>query len=84
MVYCKEMMCLNSLRKSLNMPESVKHDAHRRIIQMPLNSYPTRLRGRCILTSRARGHMAQWRVSRIMFKNFADYNKLSGVMRAKW
>lgn len=77
-------MCLNSLRKSMNMPESVKHDAHKKILHMPLDSYSCRLRGRCIITSRARGHMAQWRVSRIMFKKLADYNQLSGVMRAKW
>jgi small subunit ribosomal protein S14 len=39
---------------------------------------------RCALTGRARGTRKHYRISRIMYKHYADYGQLSGVTRAWW
>jgi small subunit ribosomal protein S14 len=39
---------------------------------------------RCVLTGKARGRVRRWRMSRIQWRSFADYNNLSGVTRAIW
>ncbi|CAF1266877.1 unnamed protein product [Didymodactylos carnosus] len=36
---------------------------------------------RCVLTSRQWGVLEDWRVGRIVWRRFADYNQMSGVMR---
>lgn len=50
----------------------------------PRDSCFIRIRERCMLTSRPRGTVKRFRVSRIMFRHLADYNLLSGVQRARW
>jgi small subunit ribosomal protein S14 len=51
---------------------------------LPRDSHWTRLVNRCVLTSRPRGVVHPHRLSRLVWRHCADYNKLSGVMRAKW
>lgn len=58
--------------------------AHRELEELPRNSSPIRIRNRCVMTSRPRGIQRKWRVSRIMWRHFAEYNLLSGVKRATW
>nr|CDS35377.1 28S ribosomal protein S14 mitochondrial [Hymenolepis microstoma] len=36
------------------------------------------------MTSRRRGCKTRWRVSRIIFRSLADYNRLSGAQWAIW
>lgn len=50
----------------------------------PRDACMVRIRERCAITSRPRGTVWRWRVSRIIFRHLADYNKLSGVQRAMW
>ena len=52
--------------------------------QIPRQSALRQLSKRCILTSRPRGVVHRWRLSRIVFRHLADYNKLAGVQRAIW
>lgn len=54
------------------------------IAQLPRDAYPTRIHKRCVLTSRPRGLVSRYRLSRIQWRLLADYNKLSGVTRASW
>ena len=42
-----------------------------------------RLNRRCSVTGKARGNFHQLRVSRFVFRNEADYNKVSGAL-ANW
>ncbi|XP_076667227.1 mitochondrial ribosomal protein S14 [Andrena cerasifolii] len=52
--------------------------------QIPRQSALRQLTNRCILTSRPRGVVHRWRLSRIVFRDLADNNKLAGVQRAIW
>lgn len=51
---------------------------------IPRQTALRQLTPRCVLTSRGRGVVYRWRLSRIMFRELADHNKLSGVQRAIW
>ena len=54
------------------------------VVALPRDSNYIRLRNRCYVTSRPRAVIHQFRVSRIIFRDLADYNKLCGVQRAMW
>ena len=61
-----------------------QEEAHREVELLPRDSNPIRVRRRCVITSRPRGIQRKWRVSRIMWKHFAETNMMSGVTRATW
>lgn len=54
------------------------------LAEIPRDASLTRVRNRCAITSRPRGVVTRWRLSRIVWRSLADYNKLSGVQRAMW
>ncbi|KAK6633306.1 hypothetical protein RUM44_003907 [Polyplax serrata] len=82
--YGKERLRINALRKNKILPPELQALADEEIASLPRQSSMVQLVKRCALTSRARGSIAYFRVSRIMFRHFADYNKLAGVQRAMW
>ena len=56
--------------------------ADQEVAALPRDSNYIRVRHRCALTSRPRGVVFKWRLSRIVWRHLADYNKLAGVQRA--
>ncbi|XP_063224582.1 small ribosomal subunit protein uS14m [Bacillus rossius redtenbacheri] len=82
--YAVEKLRVNSLRKNDVLPYEIRELASQDIAAMPLNAHLTRTHKRCAVTSRARGLVHRWRLSRIVWRHLADYNKLSGVQRAMW
>ncbi|KAJ9589094.1 hypothetical protein L9F63_017598 [Diploptera punctata] len=79
-----ERMRINSLRKNDILPLELKEIADKEVIALPRDSNYIRVRHRCAITSRPRGVVFKWRLSRIVWRNLADYNKLSGAQRAMW
>ena len=75
---------LNCLRHNGFLPLELKQLADQEICWLPKQSNRNGIKNRCILTSRARSNKFRWRISRFMFRHFADHGKMSGVMRAKW
>ncbi|EEB12245.1 mitochondrial 28S ribosomal protein S14, putative [Pediculus humanus corporis] len=82
--YGKERLRINALRKNKILPPELKALADEEIAALPRSSSIVQINNRCSLTSRPRGTVNYFRVSRIMFRHFADYNKLAGVIRAQW
>ncbi|KAJ4428829.1 hypothetical protein ANN_25822 [Periplaneta americana] len=58
--------------------------ADKEVAALPRDSNYIRVRHRCAITSRPRGVVFKWRLSRIVWRHLADYNKLAGVQRAMW
>ncbi len=52
--------------------------------KLPKNSSKVRLRNRCALTGRGRGHVRMFGVSRIQFKKLATEGKIPGVTKSSW
>ena len=51
---------------------------------LPKNASPVRLKNRCKLTSRPRGYIRYFGLSRIMFRDMALDGKIPGVKKASW
>ncbi|XP_076031799.1 mitochondrial ribosomal protein S14 [Oratosquilla oratoria] len=79
-----ERLNINALRKNDIIPPEVREIADKEIADLPRNSSISMLHKRCIITSRPRGLVTRWRMSRIAWRHEADYNKLSGIQRAMW
>nr|XP_045605273.1 28S ribosomal protein S14, mitochondrial-like isoform X1 [Procambarus clarkii] len=79
-----ERLNINALRKNKIIPPAIQEIADKEIDALPRKSSISQLHKRCMLTSRPRGLVARWRLSRIVWRHEADYNKLSGVQRAMW
>lgn len=75
---------LNGLRKNTILPKEIQAEADKEIAALPYRSSITHLTNRCAITSRARGNVLKWRLSRFVFRHLIDYNKMSGGQRAMW
>ena len=52
--------------------------------KLPKNSSAVRLHNRCSLTGRPKGHMRQFGISRINFREMALSGLIPGVKKASW
>lgn len=52
--------------------------------KLPKDSRIKMLHIRCAITGRSRGLLKAYRLSRLCWRDLADYNKLSGVIKACW
>nr|CAH0107534.1 unnamed protein product [Daphnia galeata] len=75
---------IRALKKNDILPSEIVEIGRKMLEDLPRDSSITRVRNRCAITSRARGIVTRWRLSRIVWRSLADYNKLSGVQRAMW
>ncbi|UDF16263.1 30S ribosomal protein S14 [Bacillus pumilus] len=67
------------LRKELK--EQGDYEALRKL---PRDSSPTRLKNRCELTSRPRGYLRKFKMSRIAFRELAYKGQIPGVKKSSW
>lgn len=75
---------LVSLKRNDIIPPEIREQASAELHAFPRDSTPLKIHGRCVVTSRPRGLAFRWRLSRIVFRHLADYNKLAGIQRAMW
>ncbi|KAI8777037.1 28S ribosomal protein S14, mitochondrial [Biomphalaria glabrata] len=75
---------LVAIKRCSVLPKEIQEVASQEIAALPRDAHPSRLRNRCILTSRPRWVIWRFRLSRIQWRLLADYNKMSGVLRACW
>ena len=52
--------------------------------KLPKNSMSVRKHNRCQLTGRPRGYMRQFGISRVMFREMANFGLIPGVKKASW
>jgi small subunit ribosomal protein S14 len=52
--------------------------------KLPKNSCPVRMRNRCKLTGRPRGYMRTFGLSRVTFREMANFGKIPGVTKSSW
>ncbi|KPJ17778.1 28S ribosomal protein S14, mitochondrial [Papilio machaon] len=75
---------INAMRRNDVLPVEIRELADKDINKFEMNAIPLRINNRCVITSRPRGIVPEWCMSRIVWRHLADYNKLSGVQRAMW
>ena len=52
--------------------------------RLPKNASPVRLHNRCKLTGRPKGYMRQFGISRVSFREMANFGLIPGVKKASW
>uniref|UniRef100_A0A0B7BWM1 28S ribosomal protein S14, mitochondrial n=1 Tax=Arion vulgaris TaxID=1028688 RepID=A0A0B7BWM1_9EUPU len=75
---------LIAIKRCSVLPKELQEVTAQELHELPRDSCFTRLKPRCILTSRPRWVIHRYRLSRIQWRLLADYNKMSGVLRASW
>jgi small subunit ribosomal protein S14 len=73
-------------RKILDMSlsDEVRHEARVSLNKMKRDTSPIRLRNRCALTGRARGYLRKFKMSRLVFREFALMGMIPGVTKSSW
>jgi small subunit ribosomal protein S14 len=52
--------------------------------RLPKNASPVRLHNRCKITGRPKGYMRQFGISRVTFREMANFGLIPGVKKASW
>ena len=52
--------------------------------RLPKNASPIRMHNRCKITGRPKGYMRQFGISRVMFREMANFGFIPGVKKASW
>ena len=59
-------------------------EAMYKLQKLPKNSMGIRKHNRCQITGRPRGYMRQFGISRVMFREMANFGLIPGVKKASW
>lgn len=68
--------------KEANMEE--RFAAQLKLAELSRNSSKVRLRNRCAITGRPRGHYRKFRISRVALRELASRGELPGVTKSSW
>ena len=71
------------LRQSWDNPQRVA-ELYDQLRKLPLNSSPTRIHNRDMVTGRPRAYMRKFGLSRITFRELAHRGLLPGVVKSSW
>ena len=71
------------LRKSWDNPQEVMR-LQGELMKLPLNSSPTRLHNRDMITGRPKAYIRRFGLSRITFRELAHKGFLPGVVKSSW
>ena len=52
--------------------------------KLPKNSSPVRLHNRCKITGRPKGYMRQFGISRVTFREMANFGLIPGIKKSSW
>ena len=52
--------------------------------KLPRNASPVRMHNRCKLTGRPKGYMRQFGISRVKFREMANFGLIPGVKKVSW
>ncbi|XP_011304458.1 28S ribosomal protein S14, mitochondrial [Fopius arisanus] len=75
---------LLTMKRNNILPREIQDIASKEMLEVPRHAAMCQLTGRCAITSRPRGNLMRWRLSRFVFRRLVDYNQLAGVQRALW
>jgi ribosomal protein S14 len=76
-----ERKILKSIIQNLSLKKKFREKAQDKLGKMSKNSSITRINNRCIITSRGRGNIRKFNISRIIFREWASSGKLAGIKK---
>ena len=75
---------LKALIRNSKLAAEERFQAVLTLAEMPRNSSKTRVRNRCALTGRPRGHFRKFNLSRNALRKLASLGELPGVTKSSW
>ena len=75
------------LKKALvdpNGTDESREEARKGLQKLPRNASPVRLRNRDAIDGRPRGHLSQFGISRVRFRDMAHRGELPGITKSSW
>ncbi|CAH3133959.1 unnamed protein product [Pocillopora meandrina] len=75
---------LRYIKKNDILPSVIRKKAAEDLKKLPRDSSISRVRNRCVLTDRGRALVGRYRVSRMMFRHYADKGLMASVQKATW
>jgi small subunit ribosomal protein S14 len=75
---------LKSMSRDFSLPKDIRLKCFKKLAQLPRDCSLVRVRNRCSITGRSRGHLRLFRMSRITFREFAGEGLLPGVLKSSW
>ena len=82
--YAAKRAALRKKLKDQTVSVDEKLQVQEEFAKLPRNSCPTRLKRRCEVSGRARGHYRKFGISRIALRDLALRGQLPGVRKASW
>ena len=82
--YEMERTNLRYIKKNDILPSVIRKTAAEDLKKLPRDSSISRVRNRCVLTDRGRALVGRYRVSRMMFRHYADKGLMASVQKATW
>ncbi len=75
---------LKAIIQDKDAPMEARFQATLKLAEMPRNGAKTRVRNRCALTGRTRGHHRQFNLCRNALRLLASRGELPGVTKSSW
>ena len=75
---------LKAVIKNKELPMEERFQAVLMLADMPRNGAKDRVRNRCALTGRPRGHHRKFNISRVALRELASRGELPGVTKSSW
>ena len=75
---------LRAVLKSASASPEEKDVARTKLMKLPRDANPTRIRNRCLLTGRPRAIYRKFGISRVMFRELSLMGEIPGVRKASW
>tara|TARA_A100000171_G_C2003039_1_gene82739 strand:+ start:200 stop:505 length:306 start_codon:yes stop_codon:yes gene_type:complete len=75
---------LKAIIKNQELPMEERFQAVLKLADMPRNGAKNRVRNRCALTGRPRGHHRKFNISRVALRELALKGELPGVTKSSW
>ena len=82
--YARKREELVSIINNSKASDEVRYAARLKLLQLPRNANPTRLRSRCALTGRPRGFFRKFGLGRSKLREFAMRGEIPGIVKASW
>ncbi len=75
---------LKEIISNKELPIEERFQAVLKLADMPRNGAKIRVRNRCALTGRPRGHHRKFNISRVALRELASRGELPGVTKSSW
>ena len=79
-----DRMRLKAIKFNTILPQAIRDEAAEKMQKARKYDHPRLILNMCQFTGRQRGKIKPYRLSRHLFRRFADRSALSGVQRAMW